>query len=227
MGAVLSVAVCAAPVYARDVQPAPRPLTQGGELPPMTDAPDFDSRLTGALLADADLPADLHYDPRASGPLATPGFNGELVTYVRREPGAPRDNAALLDQPAGTVILVKNSVQVLGPEALTPDALDTAIGGTEAATSAGGGLVDSTTRYPGLAIGDESRALSLRYQLQGAPVASTAIVFRRGPVVAALNVVATGEDPPFEQAWHLAEIVDGRLARLIAVPWPLPPRSMR
>jgi hypothetical protein len=130
---------------------------------------------------------------------------------------------ALLDLPAGTIALVKSSVQILTREALTPEVLEAALGGAQASTAAGGATVDATTDYGVLPIGEASRGRSLLFTLDDVRVGSTAIVFRRGEVIAAVNVVAIGDDPAFLQAEQLAQAMDARLAALVtpdAVPTP-------
>jgi hypothetical protein len=218
--ALLLLGASAGPAAAQ-LAPTPGPVIQQGEGTP--GAPPTDTRLASALLAEADLPAGLRLQPRASGPVVVPGLSGYLATYLRAEPDEAPDFRELLFLPAGTVVLVKNSVQVLTPEALTPGVLDSVIVGAQAAASAGGALVDSTTAYSGLPVGEDSRGHSAHYTLPGLPAtSSTIIAFRRGDVIAALNVEATGDDPPFDEALRLAQIVDGRLLAVATPAGPTP-----
>jgi hypothetical protein len=182
--------------------------------------------LVAALLTEAEVPEGLRRQPEASGRLVVPGLSGHLVTFIRAEGDETPEFTDLLDLPAGTVLLVKNSVQLLTPQALVPGVLSSVIRGAEAAASAAGAVVDSTTDYEGLPVGEESRAHSMRYHLPDLPpVASTIVAFRRGDVIAALNVEAAGDDPPFQQAMQLAHIVDARLAALVSAP-DAPPRLL-
>jgi hypothetical protein len=227
--AVLLLAVCTARSAAQDTPPVPQPPVPQGEPTPLAGAPTLEDALAGALIVADDVPAELQRQPRMSGRVVVPGLSGHLVTFVRPEAEDAPDLWELDDLPPGTLLLVKNSVQVLTREALTPEVLDTVIRGAEAAASGAGALIDTTTDYGVLPLGDESRAHSMRYHLPGLPsVASTVVAFRRGEVVAALNVEAAGDAPPFEQALRLAQIVDGRLAAITAAdatPAPATPTS--
>ncbi len=194
---------------------APEPPTQDSSPPPTPGAGVIDSRLRDVLLTPNDVPNDLWLDADASGRFAAPGISGYLATYVHSEEVPAPDMTALLDLPAGTIALVKSSVQVLTSQAMTPEALDAAIGGAQSATTAGGAVVDTTTTYGALPLGEASRARSLHFELEGVRVASTAIVFQRGEVIAALNVVAIGDDPAFLEAEQLAQVMDERLAALV------------
>jgi hypothetical protein len=222
--ALLLLGVGAGPTQAQVAPPTPGTIVvqvDGPEAPP---APQPDPRLATALLTEADLPAGLRLQPRASGQVVVPGLSGHLATYLRAEPDEAADFRELLFLPAGTIVLVKTSVQVLTREALTPGVLDSVILGAQAAATAGGALVDSTTDYGGLPVGESSRGHSARYRLLGAPpTTSTVIAFRRGDVIAALNVEATGDDPAFEEALRLARIVDERLLALAAPATPTTP----
>lgn len=215
VAAVLSLSLSAAGTTAQGTSAPDVPPVEGSGAP-APGGVTVDSRLGAVLPTAADVPSGLWLDADASGAFAVPGISGYLVTYVYGEDGPAPDRAALLDLPAGTIVLVKCSVQVLSREALTPETLEAAIGGTQAATIGGGAMLDSTTDYGGLPLGEASRARSLYYELQGARVASTAIVFLRGEVIAALNVVAIGDDPAFQDAVRLAQLVDARLAALAA-----------
>ncbi|HLH21987.1 MAG TPA: hypothetical protein VK066_05665 [Chloroflexota bacterium] len=179
------------------------------------EAPPEASYVT-ALLTAADVPAGLRLAPDESGRLVVPGLSGRLVTFVHADTDETPELTDLLDLPAGTVLLVKNSVQQLTPEALTPGVLDSVISGAQAAAAAGGAVTDATTDYADLSLGEESRGHSAQYHLPDLPpAASTIIVFRRGDVIAALNVEAAGGDPPFELAMRLAQVVDARLAAVL------------
>jgi hypothetical protein len=200
---------------AQATPPAPEPPTQEGGSPFPPGGGVIDSRLRDVLLTPNDVPNDLWLDADTSGRFAAPGISGYLATYVHSEAVPAPDLSALLDLPAGTIALVKSSVQMLSSEAMTAEALDAAIGGAQAATTAGGALVDTTTTYGVLPLGEASRARSLHFELEGVRVASTAIVFQRGEVIAALNVVAIGDDPAFLEAEQLAQMMDERLAELV------------
>jgi hypothetical protein len=217
--ALLVVAAGAIPADAQVAPTAPGPVVQLGR----GAGASGDTRVSTALLAEEDVPPGLRLQPRASGPVVVPGLSGYLTTFLRAEPEEAVDFRDLLDLPPGTIVLIKSSVQVLTPEALTPGVLDSVIMGAQAAASAGGALVDSTTDYSGLPVGEDSRGHSAHYTLPGLPsTTSTVIAFRRGDVIAALNVEATGDDPPFEEALRLARIMDGRLLALSAPATPKP-----
>jgi len=215
--ALLLLTLCAASSSAQGTAPAPKPPAPRREPTPLPGEPTLESALAGALLREADVPAGLRLQTEASGRIAVPGVSGHLVTFVHADAGQAPEFADLLDLPPGTILLVKNSVQLVTTEALVPGVLDSVIRGAEAAARAAGAVIDTTTDYEGLPVGDECRVHTMHYHLPGSPSASSALVaFRRGDVIAALNVEAAGDDPPFEHAMELAQIVDARLAAIVA-----------
>ena len=223
VAALLLATATAAPTAAQLAPSDPEPQVQQGDEVAVPGVPAVDRRLSTALLSETDLPPGLRRQPRASGQVVVPGLSGYVVTFLLGDPDEAPNFLDLLTMPAGTIVLVKNSVQVLSPEALTPGVLDSVIMGAQAAASAGGALVDSTTDYSGLPVGEDSRGHSAHYTLPSLPsTSSTIIAFRRGDVIAALNVEAPGDDSLFDEALRLAQIVDSRLLALSAPAGPTP-----
>jgi hypothetical protein len=216
--AVLMLAITTCSGHAQGTPVTPKPPTPQTEPVTRPGLSLAEASWSTALLTEADVPPGLRLQPEASGPVNVPGLSGYLVTFIHAAGDETPDFVDLLGRPPGTVLLVKNSVQVLTAEAMSPGVLDAVIRGAEAAASAAGATIESTTDYAALPLGEDSRAHTMLYHLPDLPpVASTVVAFQRGDLIVALNLEAAGDDPLFPEALRLAQIVDERLADLLGV----------
>jgi hypothetical protein len=167
--------------------------------------------LTTGILTPADVPTQLDFDPRSSGPIVQTDIVGYSARYEAR--------GASMTAAPGELLEVISIVTVFTMPTRVPDPLEEFVPAVQEmlfGLSRAGEAVGAEIVIAPQPVGEDRRALAVQLQSRGQTRSAAYVLFRREGAYVYLSLMATGGTPPVDEALRLAQLLDSRLIAAIA-----------